>query len=120
MIEEEIHALELSLLTPPVRTSAELLRNVVSDDFRELGASGKTYGKAEAIAALLKGPSLPANQGSAPELEGFRAVEVAPGVALATYRTPRSLRSSIWRREGDVWRIYFHQGTQVPSRDGRG
>ncbi len=113
MIEEEIRALELSLLKPPVRTSAELLRQVVSDDFRELGASGTIYGKAEAITALVNGPSLPADQASSPELIDFRAVEVAPGVALATYRTPRSLRSSIWRREGDTWRIYFHQGTRI-------
>lgn len=113
MIEEEIRALELSLLTPPVRTSAERLHQLVSADFRELGASGKIYGKAEAIAALLSGPSLPTNAGSPSELMDFRAVEVAPGVALATYRTPRSLRSSIWRREGEGWRIYFHQGTPV-------
>jgi hypothetical protein len=111
MVEEEIRALELTLLTPPVRTSAELLRQVVSEEFRELGASGKIYGKAEAIAALLNSPSPPAIP--APELVDFRAVEVAPGVALATYRTPRSLRSSIWRREGDTWRIYFHQGTRI-------
>jgi hypothetical protein len=113
MIEEEIRALELSLLTPPVRTSAERLHQLVSADFRELGASGKIYGKAEAIAALLAGPPLPASAGSASELSDFHAVEVAPGVALATYRTPRSLRSSIWRREGGAWRIYFHQGTPV-------
>jgi len=120
MIEEEIRALELSLATPPGRSSAEHLREVVSDDFREFGTSGRVYGKDEAIAALLNGPSPAANAGQEPELIDFRAVEVAPGVVLATYRTPLSIRSSIWRREGGAWRLYFHQGTRVPSRDGNG
>jgi ribonuclease HI len=38
-------------------------------------------------------------------------------VALVTYRVERvedgstTLRSSIWAREGDRWRMRFHQGT---------
>jgi hypothetical protein len=119
MIEEEIRALELSLLTSEGR-SPEYLRKIVSDDFRELGASGKIYGKAEAISALLNTPSPPIDPASTPALVDFHVAEVTPGVALATYRTPLSLRSSIWRREGDVWRLYFHQGTRVPSRDDTG
>ena len=116
MIEDEIRTLELSLLTSPRRSSAEFLQEIVSDDFREFGASGQIYGKNEAIAALLRSPAPTPNTGPTPDLLDFRAVEVAPGVALATYRTPRSLRSSIWRREGSAWRIYFHQGTPAPSR----
>jgi hypothetical protein len=117
MIEDEIRALELSLATSPLRSSPEYLRNVVSDDFREFGTSGRIYGKSEAIVALLNSPAPAANQGVAPELVDFRVVEVAPGVALATYRTRLSLRSSIWRREGEAWRLYFHQGTAVPAAD---
>jgi hypothetical protein len=119
VIEEEIRALELSLLTAPGR-SAEHLRKIVSDGFREYGTSGKIYGKAEAIAALLSSPRPPADPESTPELVDFRVEEVAPGVALATYRTALSLRSSIWRREGDVWRLYFHQGSRTPPREDNG
>lgn len=115
MIEDEIRALELSLLTSPGRSSAEYLRGVVSEDFREFGVSGQIYGKDEALATLLQNPVPTVGAGPPPELVDFRAVEVTPGVALATYRTPLSLRSSIWRREGGAWRIYFHQGTRVPS-----
>lgn len=115
MIDDEIRELELSLATPPGRSSAEYLREVVSDDFREFGASGRTYGKDEAIAALLNAPSPPAGPG--PALADFRVTELAPGVVLATYRTRLSLRSSIWRREAGAWRLYFHQGTPAPARD---
>ena|SRR5215831_5397632 len=117
MVEDEIRVLELSLLTPPGRSSAEHLQEVVSDDFREFGASGKIYDKAEAITALLSNPSPAITVGSNPELVDFRAVEVAPGVVLATYRTALSLRSSIWRREGEAWRLYFHQGTRTDPDD---
>src|SRR5262249_38376707 len=115
MIEDEIRELELSLLTQPGRSSAEYLRKVVSEDFREFGTSGRTYDKAEAITALLNDPSPAASP--SPALVDLRVVEVAPGVALATYRTRLSLRSSIWRREGAAFRIYFHQGTPIPPRD---
>jgi hypothetical protein len=118
VIEDEIRALELSLLTSPERLSAEFLDRVISDEFREFGASGHTYDKHEAIAMLLKAPSPPsADPTTPPELVDFRAVELAPGVALATWRTPRSLRSSIWRREGGTWRICFHQGTVTPPHE---
>jgi hypothetical protein len=121
MIEDEIRSLELSLLTPAGRSSAEYLHRIVSEDFREFGTSGRTYDKSDAIAALLSSPSPPAaDPTSPPTLLDFRAQEVAPGVVLATYRTRLSLRSSIWRREGENWRLYFHQGTVVPSQDSRG
>jgi glyoxylase I family protein len=115
VIEDEIRELELSLITQPGRSSAEHLREVVSEDFREFGTSGRTYGKGEVIAELLSKPSPAASSG--PALVDLRVVELAPGVALATYRTRLSLRSSIWRREAGAWRLYFHQGTPAPPRD---
>jgi hypothetical protein len=89
----------------------------VSGDFREFGASGRKYSKTEAIAALLNSPS-PPDPVPTPQLVDFLAREIAPGVVLATYRTRLSLRSSIWRREGQTWRLYFHQGTTAPLADG--
>jgi hypothetical protein len=119
VIHDEILALELSLATEPGRSSPEYLERVVSDEFREFGASGRIYTKSEAVAALLSQPSTPADKPTpAPELLDFRVQEITPGVVLATYRTRLSLRSSIWRREGEAWRLFFHQGTVAPPAGG--
>jgi hypothetical protein len=116
-MEDEIRALEMSLLTQPGRSSVEYLRKVVSDDFREFGASGRIYGKSEALAALLNAPPPAVEPEASQALADFRVEELAPGVVLATYRTRLSLRSSIWRRDGDTWQLYFHQGTRAPAVD---
>jgi hypothetical protein len=47
-------------------------------------------------------------------------VILAADIILATYRATKtevdgqqsySLRSSIWRKNGDKWQMFFHQGT---------
>jgi hypothetical protein len=53
MIEDEIRALEQSLLTPTVRSSAEELDRVLSDDFLEFGSSGRAYTKEQVIPLAL-------------------------------------------------------------------
>ena len=107
MLADEIRACEDQLLTPAVRASAEALDRLVSDEFVEFGSSGQVYKKADVIAQMLATPNVSVG------LTEFRVLALAPDVALATYRTGRSLRSSIWRREGGDWRIVFHQGTTV-------
>jgi len=102
---DEIRELEAQLLTPTVRGSAEALDRVISEQFVEFGSSGRVYTKPDVIAHMLTMPSIEVS------VSDFRVLAVAPEVALATYRTGASLRSSIWRREGDHWRIVFHQGT---------
>ena len=98
--------LEERLLTS---TSDEELRGLLADEFREFGASGKTYEKLEVIALLLKtNPRIA-------ELRDLRIVELCEGVVLLTYQAivaSRSTnRSSIWRQAEGTWRLIFHQGT---------
>lgn len=86
--------------------------DLLTDDFVEIGSSGSAYTKPEIIAALA---------GETPvqwTLEHFKARAIAEGVVLVTYRATRhgqgtvaSLRSSVWKREGERWRMAFHQGT---------
>jgi hypothetical protein len=105
MQEAEIRELEASLTRAEVRASAEALHRLISDEFVEFGSSGRVYTKQDAIAQLLSAGI------SSFDVTDFRVLAIGPDAALVTYRTERSLRCSVWRREGDSWRIVFHQGT---------
>jgi hypothetical protein len=107
-IEETIRELEERLLSPEIRASAPDLRRLISDLFVEIGTSGRIYTKASIINVLTTTPEL-AGVG----MEYFRVLEIAPGVALATYRCGGTVRSSLWRQEGTAWRVVFHQGTRT-------
>jgi hypothetical protein len=109
MLQDEIRTLEEQLSTPAIRASADALDRLLSDEFLEFGSSGRIYTKQEVIAQLLANPSRQVTLG---ELQ-VRAL--SEDVALATYRTAASLRSSIWRREGECWRAVFHQGTPIAA-----
>jgi hypothetical protein len=107
MLEDEIRVAEERLTMPSVRGSAEALDHLISDEFVEFGSSGQVYTKAEVIALISAAPTVTVN------VTAFRVLSLSPDITLATYRTERSLRSSVWRREGQSWRIVFHQGTPI-------
>lgn len=115
-LRDEIYTLEGALLQPEVRRSAERLDALLADDFREFGASGRVYGKADILRVL------PAESPAQYEIGEFEAQPLCEGVVLATYRVVRtsggmaavSLRSSIWKKVGGEWRMVFHQGTPCP------
>jgi len=107
MLEDTIRELEEQLVTPAVRGSAEALERLVSEQFSEIGSSGRVYDKRDVVAQILAQPNVTGT------FVDFHVLAVSADVALATYRTGRSLRSSIWRREGEHWRIVFHQGTPI-------
>ncbi|HEY3254710.1 MAG TPA: DUF4440 domain-containing protein [Polyangiaceae bacterium] len=109
MLTEKIRELEVQLLNPAVRASAEALDALISDQFSEFGASGRIYSKPDVIAQLLAAPNATVS------VADFQVLALSEDVALATFRTPASLRSSIWRREGEHWRVVFHQGTPRSS-----
>ncbi len=83
---------------------------VLDDEFRETGASGRSWTRDEMLAALAGSP--PAEI----EIRAFAIERLAVGVVLATYETGPARparRVSIWVREGDRWRLRFHQGTPL-------
>ena len=103
--------LERALLTPDARRSAERLDELLDPEFREIGASGRLWTRAELVAALPEdeGPDEPV------AAEQFEGVEVAPGLVLLTYVSDpdgrAARRSSLRRRSGGRWRLLHHQGT---------
>lgn len=115
-LREKIRALERALLQPEIRRSPARLDALLADDFREIGGSGRVFTKADVLEAL------PAETGETVfTMSGFEIVRLAEGVVLATYavtktageQVTRSLRSSIWKRTGEGWRMLFHQGTEI-------
>src|ERR1051325_11498838 len=113
-LQEHLRKLEERLLRPEVRRSPEELGQLLADDFREFGSSGRIFDKQQIIEALQN------EQPSELRLEELRSVALAPEIALATYRAickavhtgteSHFLRSSVWRRQNGRWQIVFHQG----------
>ncbi len=106
-LADDIRALEELLLTPAVRASRAELERLLADDFVEFGSSGRVYAKSEIIEALVQDPV------STASVSDFRLIVLSENAVLATYRSERALRSSLWRREGENWRMVFHQGTPM-------
>jgi hypothetical protein len=109
--------LEEKLLNPVKRKSLPELQELLSDDFIELGSSGKIYNKQQVIDSLQNESS---NQISMCE---FNIKELTQGTVLVTYISEKlnpqsgnknkSLRSSIWKLTDGNWKIVFHQGTNI-------
>ena len=112
---ELLEALELALLDPAGRSDASLLDRLVSDDFLEVAANGRTFGKDEVLARL------PSEQGVSFRAEHLAVRLLSPTVGLVTYLATRtadgsifsSKRCSIWRLDQDQWQVVYHQGTLV-------
>jgi ribonuclease HI len=111
-ITETLIALEKSLHDPLLRADPEAVSRLLSPDFFEFGASGRVWSR-EAILAHLATED-PAEITS----RDYICQPLSAEITLLTYisETParRVLRSSLWRLEGEHWRLVFHQGTPIP------
>ncbi|KAF1709469.1 DUF4440 domain-containing protein [Pseudoxanthomonas kalamensis DSM 18571] len=105
--------LEYALLDPQVRSDLARLDALLTDDFFEVGASGRSFGKEEVLSRL---PTEPVAT-FAPS--AMQAHALTADVILVTYacehvrlgHAVRSLRSSLWIRDSSGWRMRYHQGT---------
>ncbi len=112
-LEALLLELELRLMDPEERRNPERLADLLDDGFVEHGTSGRVFTRAEVLALLRTAPDRRF------AVEEFRVRELAPGCALATFRTLAdgvpSLRSSIWCLREGRWKILFHQGTPAAT-----
>lgn len=103
---------ELALLQPGLRSNPEAVLGMLHESFREFGASGRAWDRDEIAAELAEAP------GPGATAQDMRAVRLSDDVVLLTYVARRpdrlSLRSSLWVRGDDGWRLFFHQGTPCP------
>ena len=117
-VAEHLRKLEQSLLQPAVRRNRTRLMELLADDFREFGSSGRMWTRKTIIDLLAKETAF-----VPPDIEEFECSLLTPELALVTYRTARfdektgerlaSLRSSIWSRVAGDWKMRFHQGTRT-------
>ena len=105
--------LELELLQPAVRADAQRLDALLADEFLEVAATGRSFGKSEVMHRL------PTEAGIAFAAEDMRVQMLAPEVALVTYVAQRTVgestsvskRCSLWVSTGSRWQLRYHQGT---------
>lgn len=119
-LEDEIRSLEERLLERQTRLDSEVLGQMLAEDFVEFDASGNAWARAAVIEAL------PLQRFVQRTVSDFQLRVLAEDVVLATYccssrsaeGVSNSLRSSIWKRCNDRWRLEFHQGTKAASMQG--
>ncbi|MFP5424368.1 MAG: DUF4440 domain-containing protein [Gammaproteobacteria bacterium] len=108
-----IHSLEERLLERQTRLDPNALNSLLAADFIEFGANGMAWNRAQIIDALQSQAFVRR------QISAFEIRVLADEVVLATYTctihgpdsSSESLRSSIWRRQGQQWQMAFHQGT---------
>ena len=113
-LNAQLQSLEEELLRPDVRRNSARVAELLADDFREFGASGRIFDKASILREL--SDESPARL----SLSDFACRQIAPDAVLVTYRSTRSdragertaLRSSLWLHRDGRWQLLFHQGTR--------
>lgn len=113
-LSHHIQSLEEQLLTTEVRSSTKRLRKLLTDDFFEIGSSGRMlYQESDTETLQLS----PINA----TLSDFVLHPLSKDLVLVTYRIHNyaldrdTLRSSIWLQADGCWKMRFHQGTVVPK-----
>jgi hypothetical protein len=114
--QSELKRLELLLMDPAVRRDRERVAALFASDFVEFGSSGRVWTREQTLHLLASETYTP------PRVEAFAFRQLGASVVLVTYRTVRTdeageqratLRSSIWIRESESWKLSFHQGTRA-------
>ncbi len=103
---------ERSLHDPVVRGDRQRLGELLAAGFREIGSSGKEWTREEVLVRLPQEPP------RFFEAWDFTVQPLAEDVSLVRYKTregeaPAVLRSSIWLKQADGWRMAFHQATKT-------
>lgn len=113
-ISDLLYRYEKDFMSHEFCRHGESLNSRISDDFVELGQSGRRFNKKDVIDNLSK---IPGDRNI--DIRDFNVRRLSDDSYLATYRAHGknkgiSNRSSVWVNIGGVWKIVFHQGTGAP------
>jgi hypothetical protein len=93
----------------------EDFEKMTAPEFREIGASGRRYGRRFVLDALETRYENATHV--VWEIRDFHCQQIAPGNYLVTYTLSQgervTRRATIWRRAAEGWQIVYHQGTMV-------
>lgn len=120
-LAEKLRLLEQQLLSPHVRRDPRAIALLLTEDFLEIGASGRIFDRDSILRELVSetGDDIIA-------MSDFSATSLAredngSEVVMVNYITTRSdsrgtivrraRRTSIWLHREEAWRVRFHQGT---------
>jgi len=115
VLKNHLVSLEKQLLIPSVRANIDELKRLISDDFIEVGASGRRFGINDVLVRL--------PQESSPQFKNydFELRLLSESLAQLCYGATiiynddeirHSRRTSLWRQNQDgLWQICYHQGT---------
>lgn len=113
---DQLRELEVALHRADVRSDRAKLSGMLHEEFWEIGRSGEVWSREATLAEFEGNP-----QQYAVWAQDFNVEELAPGVALLTYRSAHvgqagalespACRASVWVFGGGRWRMRFHQGT---------
>lgn len=117
-IADHIRQLEIKLLQTDLTVNPALIDELLSEDFEEISSSGQTNSRNDVINWLL-------NKDNAIQWSwvDFRVKALSEDVVLATYTVQKrsdshnmskgSIRTSIWQRQRDHWKMVFHQASKI-------
>lgn len=106
----------------PAGADRSYLESSITEDFFEVGASGRIYSRERMIETVVdryeRGESAVQY-----DVEDFGVRQIAPQVYLATYtlsqpdghETRTTRRSTIWTHATGTWQVAYHQGTVVAA-----
>ena len=117
-LEIQIKSLEEKLLHSDVTANPRLLDELLCKDFEEIGNTGHVSTRDEVIDWLIN-----KENNSRWALMNFRIKPLTDNLVLALYLAKQisghkksshgSVRSSIWKYDGNSWKMIFHQGTKI-------
>jgi hypothetical protein len=111
-----IQRLELDLLQTDLTVHPGLIDELLAEDFEEIDNQGQRHSRGEVIDWLKR---------KKPELHwafrDFRVKVLADDCVLAIYSlqkpqqssAPGSIRTSLWQRQDNQWKMVFHQATKI-------
>ena len=117
-LAEHIKRLELKLLTTDLKVDPALIDELLSDDFEEISSSGQINSRDDVVNWLLY-----KDNHIQWTLTNFRIKALTDDLVMAIYVARKlndpnsiskgSVRTSIWKHQGDHWKMLFHQASKI-------